>query len=319
MCRSVNDHAMVEGDSVKSNVIIPCLWLDDQAEEAAKFYLGVFPGGRIVATSHYPSSSDNPAGKPRGSVMTVEFEIAGQRFSALNGGPIFTINPSISFFYYAETAADVDRVYASLADGGQALMPIGSYPWSERYGWIKDRYGVSWQIMLAQRGVPGNVIATSLMFTGNIYGRAEEALKLYAQVFPDGHVENVARYAAGEGPAANEGKVKYGRASVAGQGLVAMDSYGEHKFTFNEGLSLQVMCQNQAEVDHYWDRLGEGGEYGPCGWLKDRFGVSWQIVPTSMAEWMNIKDELARDRAFQAMMGMTKLDIATLEAAIHGK
>ncbi len=319
MHRLVNNHAMVEGDSVKNNVIIPCLWLDHQAEEAAAFYVGVFPEGRIGANSYYPQSYDNPASKPRGSVMTVEFEIAGQRFTALNGGPIFSINPSISFFYYADTAADVDRVFTSLADGGQALMPLGSYPWSERYGWVKDRYGVSWQIMLAQPGAPRNVIAPSLMFTGANYGRAEEALKLYAQVFPDGKIESLARYGAGEGPASNEGKVKYGRANLAGQGLVAMDSFGEHKFTFNEGLSLQVMCKTQAEIDHYWAQLAEGGEPGPCGWLKDAFGVSWQIVPTSMSEWMNIKDEAVRDRAFQVMMGMKKLDIATLEAAIHGK
>lgn len=311
---------MLEGDFVKNtNVIIPCLWLDDQAEEVMKFYLGVFPDARIVGTSYYPETFDNPSGKPRGSVMTVEFEIAGQRFSALNGGPIFTINPSISFFYHAETAADVDRIFASLADGGQALMPLASYPWSERYGWVKDRYGVSWQIMLAKQGAAVNAIVPSLMFTGAIFGRAEEALTFYTQVFPDGHVEGLSRYAAGEGPASNEGKVKFGQASVAGHGLVAMDSYGDHKFTFNEGLSLQVMCKNQAEIDHYWDRLADGGEHGPCGWLKDRFGVSWQVVPTNMNEWMNTPDVAARDRAFQAMMGMKKLDIAALEAALHGK
>jgi predicted 3-demethylubiquinone-9 3-methyltransferase (glyoxalase superfamily) len=157
------------------------------------------------------------------------------------------------------------------------------------------------------------------MFTGANNGRAEEALKLYSSVFPDGKFESLVRWAAGEGLAANEGQVKLGRSTLAGQELVAMDNAANHGFTFNEGLSLQVMCKDQAEVDHYWARLSEGGETGPCGWLKDPFGVSWQVVPTNINEWMNSKDEVARDRAFQAMMGMTKLDIAALEAAFHGK
>jgi predicted 3-demethylubiquinone-9 3-methyltransferase (glyoxalase superfamily) len=298
------------------NTIVPCIWLDNQAEEAANFYLKIFPGGQIVATARYPESFDNPGGKPRGSVMTVEFEIAGQRFTALNGGPMFTINPSISFFVHVDSVAEADRIFAGLADGGQVLMPIDKYPWSERFGWVKDRYGVSWQVIMGARGAAGSTIAPCLMFTGAQHGRAEEALKLYAEVFPGSRVDRLERYAAPEGP---EGTVKHGRDVLAGQEFIAMDSHYNHGFTFNEGLSLQVICKTQADVDHYWARLAEGGEHGPCGWLKDRFGVSWQVVPESMVDWMNTKDEAARDRAFQAMLGMKKLDIATLEAALHGK
>lgn len=295
--------------------IVPCIWLDDQAEQAAAFYVQTFPNGRITAKSHYPQSLDNPSGKPRGSLLTVELEVAEQRFTVLNGGPLFSPNPSISFFVRVDTPAEADRLYAALAEGGEALMPIDSYPWSERYGWIKDRFGVSWQVIAGRRPEGAAVIAPCLMFAGLQHRKAEEAMRLYAGIFPNSRVESVERYAPGEGP---EGTVKHGRFAIDGQDMVAMDSHVDHGFTFNEGLSLQVMCDGQPELDRYWEALSEGGEKGPCGWLKDRFGVSWQVVPSEIAEWMTSPDVAAVDRAFEAMLKMTKLDIAALKRAFEG-
>lgn len=294
--------------------IVPCLWFDDQAEEAASFYTKTFPDGRVTAVSRYPETIDNPGGKPRGSVLTVEFEIAGQRFTALNGGPQFVLNPTISFFAFTETAADTDRIFAALAEGGDVLMPIDTYPWSERYGWVQDRFGVSWQVMTG-REPGGPTIVPCMMFAGAQHGRAEEAMRLYTGIFPDGKIVSVERYAAEEGP---EGTVKHGRFILTGQHMVAMDSHLEHKNTFNEALSLQVMCADQAEVDRYWAELSDGGEEGPCGWLKDRFGVSWQVVPRQIVDWLTSDDAAARDRAFEAMLPMKKLDIAALQRAFAG-
>lgn len=295
--------------------IVPCVWFDDEAEEAARFYSSIFPGGRVAAVSRYPESGPNPSGRPPGSVLTVELELAGQRFTGLNGGPIFTVNPSISFFVRVETAAEADRLYAALAQGGETLMPLDAYPWSERYAWVKDRFGVSWQVIAGRTPPGGGIVVPCLMFAGAQHGKAEQALRLYASIFADGHLESVERYAAGEGP---EGTVKHGRVMLAGQELIAMDSHIDHGFSFNEGLSLQVMCAEQSELDHYWTALSEGGSEGPCGWLKDRFGVSWQVVPARMAEWMTSADAAARNRAFEAMLGMQKLDIAALERAFNG-
>jgi len=298
-----------------SHQIVPCIWLDDQAEQAAAFYVRTFPGGRITATSRYPESAYNPGGRPRGSVLTVEFEVAGQRFTALNGGPVFVLNPSISFFVHVDGSDDADRLFAALADGGQVLMPIDAYPWSPRFGWVQDRFGVSWQVMAGRRPPGGSTIVPCLMFSGPQHGRAEEAMRAYAGVFPDGRVVDVSRYAAGEGPADT---VKHGRFVLAGQDLVAMDSHLAHGITFNEALSLQVMCDDQATLDRCWADLGAGGEHGPCGWLKDRFGLSWQVVPTGIARWLASEDVAARDRAFAAMLKMKKLDIAALERAYTG-
>jgi predicted 3-demethylubiquinone-9 3-methyltransferase (glyoxalase superfamily) len=298
-----------------SSPIVPCLWFDDQATAAANFYTSTFPGGRVTATSHYPESSDNPSGKPRGSILTVELEVAGQRFTALNGGPQFTLNPSISFFVYVDTVDEAERVFAQLSGGGKVLMPIAEYPWSPRYGWALDRFGVSWQVIAGQRAEGNSRIAPCLMFAGQQHGKAESALRAYAGIFRDARVEAIERYSGAEGP---EGSVKHGRITVGGQTLIAMDSHIEHGFTFNEAISLQVMCDDQAEIDRYWSALSEGGEQGPCGWLKDRFGVSWQVVPSSIAEWLTSQDTAARDRAFQAVMKMGKLDIATIQAAFAG-
>jgi predicted 3-demethylubiquinone-9 3-methyltransferase (glyoxalase superfamily) len=296
--------------------IVPCIWLDDQAESAAAFYLRAFGKGRILATSRYPESRDNPSGRPRGSVLTVDLEVAGRRFTLLNGGPIFKPNPSISFFVHVETAAEVDGLFAALGEGGTPLMPIGKYPWSERYVWVSDRFGVSWQVMAGSRPFAGPAIVPSLMFVGAQHGRAEEAMRLYTSVFPASRIGDVARYAAGEGP---EGTVKFGRFVLADQELVAMDSHGPHRFGFDEGLSLQIMCEDQPAIDRYWSALGAGGQAGPCGWLKDRFGLSWQVVPTEMIAWLTGGDVAARDRAFAAMLEMGKLDVATLRRAYEGR
>ena len=296
--------------------IVPCVWLDDQAEAAAAFYTRVLPRGRITATSHYPQSLDNPSGKPRGSVLTVEIEVAGQPFTLLNGGPMFVLNPSISFFVRVETREEADRLFASLAEDGAVLMPLDAYPWSERYGWVKDRFGVSWQVIAGRHPPDGTAIAPCLMFTGAQHGRAEEALRLYAGIFAGGRVLGMERYGAGEGP---QGTVKHGRVLLAGHELIAMDAHGDHGFTFNEALSLQVMCAHQDEIDRYWDALAQRGEPGPCGWLKDRFGVSWQVVPRDLVRWIASEDAAARDRAFVALMGMKKIDIAALERAFEGK
>jgi predicted 3-demethylubiquinone-9 3-methyltransferase (glyoxalase superfamily) len=295
--------------------IVPCLWFDDQAEAAAAFYTKIFPASRVVSTSHYPESYDNPGKKPRGSVLTVDVDVAGQRFTLLNGGPMFVINPSISFFFHADSEAQAKKVFGALAEGGKVLMELGSYPWSPAYGWVQDRYGVSWQVMQSESKT-GARIVPCLMFTGAQHGRAREAIELFTKILPNGEVFGIERYAKGEGP---EDTVKHGRFTVAGQELVAMDSHMKNDFNFNEAVSPQIMCDTQAEIDRVWKALTDGGREGPCGWLTDRFGISWQVVPKGMARWMASTDVAARDRAFAAMLTMKKIDVAAIEAAFEGR
>jgi predicted 3-demethylubiquinone-9 3-methyltransferase (glyoxalase superfamily) len=142
--------------------------------------------------------------------------------------------------------------------------------------------------------------------------QAEEAAAFYVSVFPNSHVENVLRYGeAGPRPA---GMVMLVDFVLDGQNYSAIN--GGPEFTFDEAISLLVNCADQEEVDFYWDRLTDGGEEGPCGWLKDRYGVSWQVSPTTeMEALLGDPDEARAQRAMQAMFGMKKLDIAALRAA----
>jgi predicted 3-demethylubiquinone-9 3-methyltransferase (glyoxalase superfamily) len=143
--------------------------------------------------------------------------------------------------------------------------------------------------------------------------QAEEAAALYTSVFPDSKITEVQRYGAG-GPAP-EGTVMVVQFQLDGQDFTALNGGPEH-FTFNESVSFVVDCKDQAEVDHYWDGLtADGGEPGPCGWLKDKYGLSWQVVPTALTELLSDPDPGRSSRAMEAMMKMTKIDIAELRAA----
>ena len=143
--------------------------------------------------------------------------------------------------------------------------------------------------------------------------QAEEAAALYTSVFPNSKVTEVQRYGAG-GPGP-EGAVMVVRFELDGQELTALNGGPQH-FTFNESVSFVVDCKDQAEIDHYWDSLtADGGEPGPCGWLKDRYGLSWQIVPVALSDLLSDPDPERSRRATQAMLKMSKLDIAELRAA----
>lgn len=291
------------------NPIVPCIWFDDQAEKAAAFYVATFPDGKVVHAVRYPREGGNPSGKAPGSVMTVDFVVAGRRFTALNGGPMFKPNPSISFFVHLAHPQVFEALHAALLDGGTELMPLGAYPWSPRYAWVADKFGVTWQLSTAP-GTPGPEIVPCLMYTREQNGRAREAVREYVAAFPDSRAD-VAGTVEGDGATLFPFE-------LSGQRLAALDGGTGHDFGFTEGLSLQVFCADQAEIDHYSAALSSGGEVGPCGWVKDRYGVSWQVVPAVMLDWMGSRDLAAHERVFEALMPMHKIDLAALERAFRG-
>ncbi|MEV6161472.1 VOC family protein [Streptomyces sp. NPDC052052] len=145
-------------------------------------------------------------------------------------------------------------------------------------------------------------------------GQAEEAAEYYLSVFRNSRLGRIGRYTeAGPGPAGSAMTVEF---EINGQKFVGLN--GGPQFTFNESISFQIHCSDQDEVDYYWNSLTDGGEEGPCGWLKDRYGVSWQVVPEALIDLVGDPDAEKAARATAAMMTMKKLDIATLRAAYDG-
>lgn len=284
--------------------ITPFLWYDDNAEEAMSTYVSLIADSEILDVSH--PSEGAPA-------FMVTARLAGLEVMAMNGGPDHPITPSFSFFVGCESVEQIDALWAALSEGGFALMPLGAYPFGERYGWVQDRFGLSWQLMLTNEP---QTVTPMLMFVGDQFGRAEEAITLYTSIFDDSGIEVIVR---DESDPAVTGPVIHSRFTLAGVRFMAMESNLEHNFTFTDGTSLFVRCESQQEVDDLWRRLtADGGEESMCGWLIDRFGVSWQIIPNRLMELMGDEDREKAGRVTQAMLKMQKIDVAALDAVYAG-
>ncbi len=298
--------------------ITPHLWFDKEAKEAAEFYTSLFPDSKVtnITTLH-----DTPSG----DADIVSFDLWGSSFIAISAGPYFKLNPSISLLVNVDPSQDkdaktrIDAVWAKLVDGGQVLMPLDTYPFSERYGWVQDKYGMSWQLMLTKpEGEPRPAIIPFFLFAGKVYGKAEEATDFYLSVFKNAKRGTIARYGAGQDPD-REGNIMFTDFMLEGKWFAAMESAHEHTFVFSEAFSLMVNCENQKEIDYYWEKLSAVPEAEQCGWLKDKYGVSWQIVPKEMNEMMSKGSREQIDRVTQAFLPMKKFDIAKLKKAFEGK
>jgi len=276
-----------------NNSIFPSVWCNNNAREMADFYISVFPETNIT--------DENP--------VVVMLEISGRKLMLLNGGDMFRPNPSISLMYLTTSPGEVESVYSGLIENGKSLMPLGEYPFSPKYGWVEDRYGVSWQLYTGKAEHIIQKLVPTLMFTGRNNGKAEEAVGFYTSLFPGSQPRGMMRYTGAEGEVA--GNIQHGEFLIDDYLLMLMDSSGPHDFGFTEGVSLVVLCDTQEEIDRYWYSLiTGGGEESMCGWLKDRYGVSWQIVPTLLDELM-ARSPLVTEE----MLKMKKLDIRKLTEA----
>ena len=292
--------------------IIPHLWFEKEAVKSAEFYVAVFGGdSKIVSKGTLHDT-------PSGTVDMATFELAGHRFMAIGAGPLFKFNPSVSFFVCCETKEEVDGLWNKLSEGGSALMELGKYPFSERYGWLADKYGLSWQIMYMDGQPFAQKIVPAFMFVGALCGKVEEAMNFYTSVFQNSKVNYAMRYGKGEEPD-KEGIIKHAGFILEGQQFSAMDSAHKHAFAFNEAVSFLVQCATQEEIDYYWGKLSAVPEAEQCGWLKDKYGISWQIVPAAMEEMMKngSKEQIAR--VTQAFLKMKKFDLLKLQEAYEGR
>jgi predicted 3-demethylubiquinone-9 3-methyltransferase (glyoxalase superfamily) len=278
-----------------TNQIYPCLWFDGQAKVAAEFYCSIFKNSKITTDT----------------LMVVNFELDGKKFMGLNGGPIFKINPSISIFATFESIEETNFIWNKLIEGGKALINIDKHDWSERYGWLQDKFGLTWQISVVNNAGDQPSIKPAMLFTNEKFGKAEEAINFYTSTFDNSNIDVLINY-----PESTPfgGKVMYSEFNLKKHNFIAMDGPGNHEYAFNEGVSMVVDCKNQEEIDHYWNTLsGNGGQESQCGWVKDKYGVSWQIVPTVLGELMSNPEK--GQRVMQVVMKSKKFNIEDLKNA----
>lgn len=299
--------------------IVPHLWFDTQAKEAAEFYVSVF--GKDSKVTNITTLPDTPSG----DCDVVSFTLREQPFMAISAGPLFKINPSVSFFVNFDPSRDsdakeqLDAMWAKLTEGGKILMPLQEYPFSKWYGWVEDKYGVSWQLILTDpEGDERPEIVPALLFVGDSYGKAEEAMNFYLSVFKDSKKGILAHYGPGQEPN-KEGTVMFADFKLLDTWFAAMDGGGTHEFAFNEAVSFIVRCDNQTDIDYYWEKLSAVPESEQCGWCKDKFGVSWQVTPKAADEMMEKGTPEQIQRVTKAFLAMKKFNIADLEKAFAGE
>lgn len=279
-----------------NNKLYPCIWLDKNGKEAAGYYKSIFPDTHIT--------EDN--------ALVQMLSINGQNLMLLSAGPHFKPNASISFLIANENEEETVRLFNELSADGIVLMPLDSYPFSTKYGWVRDKFGVTWQLYTGEKGNTDQYFVPTLMYVNQQNGRAKEAIELYTSIFPGSQTEGVMEY---DGKEDTKGNVQHAQFQIDHFTMACMDSSLKHQFDFDEGISLVVITADQQETDYYWDNLvKDGGKESMCGWLKDKFGVSWQIVPQKLMILMNQEDRDKAKQVTDALMQMKKIDIDHLSA-----
>lgn len=296
--------------------ITPHLWFDKQAKEAAELYTSLIPDSSIT---HISTIHDTPSG----DCDIVSFSLAGQPFMAISAGPMFSFNPSISFHIRCHMKEEVKKIWQILSEGGKVLMELGEYPFSQLYGWIQDKFGLSWQVIFVGDEKFQQKIVPVLTYTGKVSGKTEEAVNFYTSLFKsapdtkDSKIVMQQKYGTDEQPNV-EGIVKYTHFILNGTEFGAMDGGTMHDFIFNEAISLIIPCDNQEKIDYFWNKLSAVPEAEQCGWCKDKYGVSWQVWPTAIGEMMEKGKPDQIDRVTKAFLQMKKYDIAALNKAFSG-
>jgi predicted 3-demethylubiquinone-9 3-methyltransferase (glyoxalase superfamily) len=301
-------YSQTEQKKIMKN-IVSHLWFDKEAVDAAKFYVSLFPDSKL-------SGITTIGGTPSGNVDILSFSLSGTEFMAINAGPMFKINKATSFFVYCGSDSVIEDFYSKLTEGGSVLMPLDKYDWSSKYAWVEDKYGVSWQLDVDPVNSPQKIVP-ALLFVNEKVLKVKEAVDFYASVFPESKILLEAPYDKSAG--LPEDSLLFAQIKLSGHLFNLMSGPMKHDFDFNEAVSFMVYCDSQEEIDYYWEKLTAGGQEQPCGWVKDKFGVSWQVVPSEMEEMMATKNKEQLDRVTAAMLKMKKFDIEKLKKAFKYK
>ncbi|MCF8232735.1 MAG: VOC family protein [Bacteroidales bacterium] len=271
----------------------PCLWFNNEAAQAAAFYTSVFNQAEILKENEIVST----------------FQLSGTKFMALNGGPQYQKTPAVSYYVYCGSEQEIDRLYEVLSKEGTVMMPLDKYDWTKKFAWVADRYGVNWQLDIDDINAPQKIVP-SLLFANEKYKWVKKAITHYASIFPSSETLLEMPYPKEANRPGDT--LLFAQFKLAGFIFNAMSSHIQHDFDFSPGNSFVVECETQQQIDHYWEKLGEGGRFEVGGWLQDKFGVSWQIIPSVLPDLL-MDPEKGPEVATKAAK-MKKLDIQKLKA-----
>ena len=273
--------------------VYPCLWFDNNGKDAAEFYTSVFRQAKIISSTP----------------MVTTVELSGAEFMILNGGPTYKMTPAVSFTVYCGSDEETRRMFDLLSENGNVLIPLDKYDWSPMYAWVEDKYGVSWQLDANRSQV--QTIVPTLLFVNEKNAKVKEALDYYHQIFPDSATFFSAPHPAESGMPADS--LLFAQFKIKGVVFNAMSSTMPHDYDFTPGNSFVVECLTQEEIDFFWKRLGIEGRYSMCGWLEDKFGLSWQIIPAELPRLMS--EPAKAQRVTEAFLKMQKFNIEVLRNA----
>lgn len=268
--------------------ITPCIWHSANLSEMVDYYTTIFPNVEVRSQSE----------------MLVELTMGGKLFRFLAGNTSELPNPSISFYHLCTTKDEAYELWERLSLDGQEMVPLDSYPWSPLYGWISDKFGISWQIAVHEWEEIGQKITPAFLFVNQYAGKARPAIELYSRLFDKFDLDGIMYFDE------TEKMIQHSQFALNGQKFMFMDSPEPHEFTFNNGISFMVECEDQAEIDHYWNAITRYGKEGMCGWCTDEFGVAWQIYPRKLSELMS-NPETAR-RTAENFRNMKKIVVDEL-------
>ncbi len=274
--------------------ITPCLWFDSNSKAAAEFYITIFPNSKV----HQDTG------------IVCSFDLMGTKLIGLNGGPKYKVNKAVSYFVYCGKEVNIDQLYSSLKEGGEVLFPLDKYDWSPRYAWVKDKFGVNWQLDVEPINNKQKIVPC-LLFSNSKRTKVKDAMLHYTSIFKESR--SLMEYPFPPQAGIPQGTLLFGQIKLGDFILNLMSGTDNESEDFTCGNSFVIECDTQKEIDFYWDKLGEAGAYSMCGWLEDEYGVSWQIVPSILPKLLS--DPLKGPRVIQAFLKMRKFDIAALENA----
>ncbi len=293
--------------------ITPFLWFEKDIQAITDYYSSIFPN--ITSSDEHEINNT-----PSGSVQTKTIYIYGVRFDLMTAGPYLPYNPTVSFIINTESVNEAEKLWNKITLEGKILMPLGTYDFAAIYGWAQDKYGVSWQVMFRTGEQSQQKITSTLMFCGDVCGRAEEAMNFYVNIFKNSHTDYCEKYDGTEPFNDIRAKTKHAGFTLDGSAFSVLDSGMISPLTFDQSVSFVVNCADQAEVDYYYSELiKDGGKEVECGWVSDKFGVPWQVVPTRMLTMLSTGTPDQIKRVTESFMQMKKFDIQTLENAFEGK